>query len=148
MRSRAASSVLVLTVATACHAAAPREPTPVAPPTTAQLGPTGIRRTLVNRRPTADHAGWETCMYLIEFAPGATAPPHVHPAIGVGLVLDGRFESAFGDDPVVEIQAGQAFVDQAVTTHRVFRNPSPDRVLRFVVAYTLRAGEAPLSPVP
>jgi Cupin domain len=120
-----------------------------APPrSAAQLGPTGIRRTLVNRKPTADPAGWETCMYLIELSPGVAAPPHVRPAIGIGLVLDGRFESAFGDEPVVEVQAGQAFVDQAATTHRMFRNPSPDRVLRFVVSYTLRAGEPALAPAP
>jgi len=107
-------------------------------------GPGGIRRTLIGREPALGLPGWETRLYLIEYAPGAAAPLHAHPAVGVGLVLEGRFESAFADEPVVEVQAGQAFVDQAEVTHRVFRNPSADRVLRFVVAYTLRAGDEPL----
>ncbi len=108
----------------------------------------GIKRTLIGRKPAADLPGWETRLYLIEYPPGATAPVHTHPAIGVGFVIDGRFESAFGDEPVVEVQSGQGFVDQAEVPHRVFRNPSLDHGLRFVVAYTLRAGEEPLHVVP
>jgi quercetin dioxygenase-like cupin family protein len=108
----------------------------------------GIKRTLIDRKPAADLPGWETRLYLIEYPPGAAAPVHVHPAIGVGFVIDGRFESAFGDEPVVEVQSGHGFVDQAGVPHRVFRNPSVDHGLRFVVAYTLRAGEEPLHLVP
>lgn len=106
------------------------------------------KRTLIEQQPIADLPGWETRMYLIEYAPGEVAPVHTHPTVGVGLVLDGRFESAFGDEPVVEVRAGEGFVDQASVLHRVFRNPSADELLRFVVAYTLRAGEPPLQVVP
>jgi quercetin dioxygenase-like cupin family protein len=106
------------------------------------------KRTLIERRPIADLPGWETSMYLIEYPPGAVAPVHTHPTVGVGLVLEGRFESAFGDEAVVEVGAGQGFVDQANVPHRVFRNPSPDQPLRFVVAYTLRTGEPPLHVTP
>jgi quercetin dioxygenase-like cupin family protein len=84
--------------------------------------------------------GWETRLYLVEYGPGAVAPLHVHPAVGVGLVLDGGFESAFGDDPVVQVRAGQGFVDPAGVPHRVFRNASCDHELRFVIAYTIRTG--------
>ncbi|MEO7732114.1 MAG: cupin domain-containing protein [Kofleriaceae bacterium] len=103
---------------------------------------------MIGRKPAADLPGWETRLYLIEYPPGAAAPVHVHPAIGVGFVIDGRFESAFGDEPVVEVQRGQGFVDQADVPHRVFRNPSVDHGLRFVVAYTLRVGEEPLHLAP
>jgi quercetin dioxygenase-like cupin family protein len=103
----------------------------------------GIRRTLVDRRPATDLPGWETRLYLIEYPPGAAAPIHVHPAVGIGFVLEGRFESAFGEEPISQVQAGQGFVDQGGVTHRVFRNPSADHELRFVVAYTLRAGDEP-----
>jgi mannose-6-phosphate isomerase-like protein (cupin superfamily) len=68
----------------------------------------------------------------------------VHPAVGIGFVLEGRFESAFGDEPITPVRAGQGFVDQAGVTHRVFRNPSADHELRFVVAYTLQVGDEPL----
>lgn len=131
-----ASSALI-----ACHAAAPMSASPAA-------AGAGVKRTLIERRPIADLPGWETGLYLIEYPPGAVAPVHTHPAIGVGLVLEGRFESAFGDEPVVEVHAGQGFVDQANVPHRLFRNPSADQSLRFVVAYTLRTGEPPLQLVP
>ena len=105
-------------------------------------------RTQIERRPIADLPGWETSLYLIEYAPGEVAPVHTHATVGVGLVLEGRFESAFGDEPVVEVVAGQGFVDQANVSHRLFRNPSADQPLRFVVAYTLRAGDPPLHVTP
>jgi quercetin dioxygenase-like cupin family protein len=108
----------------------------------------GIRRTLIESRPSTDLPGWETRLYLIEYPPGTAAPVHVHPVVGVGLVLGGRFESAFGDEAVVTVPAGQGFVDPAGIPHRVFRNPSPDEELRFVVAYTIRAGQEPLHLVP
>lgn len=138
---------LVATIAlgalVACHPAKPAEPASVSAPKVGQAGASGIRRTLIDHRPAADLPGWETRLYLIEYAPGAAAPPHMHPAVGVGLVLDGRFESAFGNEPVVQVQAGQGFVDQSGVPHRVFKNPSPDHELRFVVAYTIRADEQP-----
>lgn len=102
-----------------------------------------IRRTLIERRPATGLSGWQTSLYLIEYPPGAVAPVHSHPAVGAGYVLQGRFESAFGDEPIVEVKAGQGFVDLAGVTHRVFRNPSRDEELRFVVAYTLRDGDEP-----
>src|SRR5882757_7030903 len=93
----------------ACHPTAQATPAPTAPsaqasgsaPNTAPPGAGGIRRTLIDHRPATGLPGWETQLYLIEFPPGVVAPPHTHPAVGVGLVLDGRFESAFGDEPVV-----------------------------------------------
>lgn len=124
----------------ACHADHPREPGNASGPGTTAGG---IRRRLIDRRPATDLPGWETRLYLVEYPPGAAAPVHVHPAVGVGYVLEGRFESAFDAEPVVEVRSGQGFVDQAGVTHRVFRNASPDQALRFVVAYTLRTGEEP-----
>ncbi|CAN5671581.1 hypothetical protein BH09MYX1_BH09MYX1_41230 [soil metagenome] len=132
--------VLGLTSTTACRGAKPIKTASAA----GTVAPREIRRTLVERRPATDLPGWETSLYLIEYPPGAIAPVHDHPVIGVGLVLEGRFESAFGDEPIVEVRAGEGFVDKAGITHRVFRNPSSDHVLRFVVAYTLRVGESPL----
>jgi quercetin dioxygenase-like cupin family protein len=96
---------------------------------------------LIDKRPATDLPGWETRLYLIEYEPRAVAPLHVHPAVGVGLVLDGSFESAFGDEPVVQVHAGQGFVDPAGVPHRLFRNLSSDHQLRFVIAYTIKTGE-------
>lgn len=76
----------------------------------------------------------------------SSAPLHVHPAAGVGFVLDGSFESAFGSEAISRVTAGHGFVDQTGVTHRVFRNPSATEPLRFVIAYTLPDGEPPFRP--
>src|ERR1041384_2570607 len=79
-----------------------------------------IRRTLVASHPATELPGWETQLYLIEYGPAASAPVHIHPVVGVGRVLEGSFVSAFGDEQLVEVHAGQGFVDQAAVPHRIF----------------------------
>jgi quercetin dioxygenase-like cupin family protein len=148
MSRRTCSAVIgaaALAALSACHDA--KSTNSATPSARAPLSG-AIRRTLVDRRPATDLPGWETRLYLIEYPPGAAAPVHVHPAVGVGFVLEGSFESAFGDEAVAAVRAGQGFVDQAAVPHRVFRNPSPEHDLRFLVAYTLRANEEPFHLVP
>ena len=127
----------------ACHPSSPAGSANTAVSTAGSAMKGGVRRTLIESRPATDLPGWETRLYLIEYAPGTAAPLHVHSGVGVGLVLSGRFESAFGDEPVVQVRAGEGFIERAAIAHRVFRNPSSDQELRFVVAFTLRSGEEP-----
>jgi quercetin dioxygenase-like cupin family protein len=103
-----------------------------------------IRRTVLAQEQATDLPGWETRLYLIEYPPGASAPPHVHPAVGVGYVLEGRFESAFEGESTTTVEQGQTFVDRSNVVHSLFRNPDPDRPLKFLIAYTIRRGEPPL----
>lgn len=115
-----------------------------------------IRRTLLTQQNVAGAPGLETQLWLIEYPPGATAPAHHHPVVGVGYVIEGEYESVFGDQPMTRVKAGESFVDQAQVEHRMFRNPSKDKPLRFVVAYTIPKGKQPVemselrtgSPVP
>ena len=109
--------------------------------------PAGIRRTIIGRTP-AHEPGWETRLYLIEYPPGAAAPPHVHPVVGVGWVVEGEFESVFGDDGVTRVSAGQSFTDLADVPHRLFRNTSGEHPLRFVIAYTIRNDDESFRPLP
>ncbi len=108
---------------------------------------TGIRRTLLGRAPSHE-PGWETRLYLIEYPPQTSAPLHVHPSVGVGWVIDGELDSAFGDEPVVRVHAGQGFIDSADRPHRLFRNPSLEHELRFVIAYTIRTIDEPFRLLP
>jgi quercetin dioxygenase-like cupin family protein len=120
----------------------------LAPAASAPAGTSvGIRRTIIGRTP-AHEAGWETRLYLIEYPPGAAAAPHTHPVVGVGWVVEGEFESAFGDGPVTKVGAGQSFTDLADVRHRLFRNTSADHPLRFVIAYTIRSGDENFRSVP
>lgn len=99
-----------------------------------------IHRQLLATRPADGAPGQETQLWLIEYPQGAEAPRHRHPVVGVGYVLEGAFESAFGDDPPVTVRAGESFVDRAHVEHRLFRNAKADSPLKFVVAYTIAKG--------
>ncbi|MEO8905711.1 MAG: cupin domain-containing protein, partial [Polyangiaceae bacterium] len=57
---------------------------------------TEVKRTLLVRRELADFPGLESRLYLIEFPPAAKSKDHLHTAQGIGYVIDGSFESAFG----------------------------------------------------
>lgn len=92
-----------------------------------------VKRSLLAQQEIADLPGMESRIYLMEFPPGAASKLHLHTAQGIGYVLEGSFESAFGDDPVVTKRAGDGFVDTPGKPHH-FRNPDPARPLRFVFA--------------
>lgn len=110
-------------------------------------GAGSVSRQLLLRQDVRDLPGWETRLYLVEYPPGIAAPPHIHPEVGVGYVLSGRFESAFeGESPTV-VEQGQSFIEKASAVHTLFRNPATDRPLRFLIAFTIRQGEEPLRPV-
>ena len=101
----------------------------------------GISRTLLDRSDLPELSGWETRMYLIEYAPGVAAPLHHHPVAGVGYVLSGRFESTFEGGETVEVHEGQSFRDLAKLSHVAFKNTDPSKPLRFVISYVVRKGE-------
>jgi len=109
-------------------------PVPPVPAPEPPSGPvTEVKRSLLAQQDIADLPGMESRIYLMEFPPGAASKLHLHTAQGIGYVLEGSFESAFGDDPVVTKRAGDGFVDTPGRPHH-FRNPDPVRPLRFVFA--------------
>ena len=140
------TAVLAGLCSPACRAARPPETAAGVSRGPGELHPGEIRRSLVAGQPATGLPGWETRLYLIEYGPGAAAPVHVHPAVGVGQVLEGSFESAFGDAQPVQVHAGEGFVDQPAVAHRVFRNLNSDRPLRFLVAYTIHPNEPTFYP--
>jgi quercetin dioxygenase-like cupin family protein len=127
-----------------CVSACYKAGQPGAPPASAIAAPekgqalSEIRRTLLVQKELVAQPGWESRLYLVEYPAGAQAPLHVHPVPCVGYVLEGRFESAFGQAPPTVTREGEAFVDLADEPHRLFRNPDPSRPLRFVIAGTFR----------
>lgn len=103
-----------------------------------------VRRTLVARQNVEGAPGWETQLWSIEYPPGAAAPTHRHPVVGIGLVIEGEYESVFDDESVTRGRAGESFLERPKAEHRMFRNPSKDKPLRFVVTYTIPIGKAPV----
>ncbi len=106
-----------------------------------------IQRTLLCASPVDGLPGWETRLYLIEYAPGADSSGHYHPAVGVGYMLSGTILSAFGNESAVAIHEGESFVDAAHKIHTVSRNASETEPLHFVIAYTVTQGE-PVTVLP
>lgn len=106
-----------------------------------------IKRSLLALQPIADLPGLESRLYLIEFPPGASAKLHLHGTQCIGYVLEGSFESSFGDAPAVIKHAGEAFVDLPHLPHH-FKNADSARPLRFVVAGTFHKDEALFQVVP
>ena len=107
---------------------------------------TEVKRTLLTQKELADSPGLESRIYLIEFPPGRESKLHLHTVVGVGYVLEGRFESAFGDGPTMTKHAGEGFVDLAGSIHH-FRNSDPMRQLRFIVTGTFHKDEPLFQPL-
>jgi quercetin dioxygenase-like cupin family protein len=105
-----------------------------------------ITRELLQTTPLADLPGWEVRLFLITYPPGADANNHSHPVVGVGFVLEGVMVSAFDDDPEETFVAGQSFVDRA-SYHRIARNGSDTKRMKFLIAYRDCQKFCVLSPV-
>jgi quercetin dioxygenase-like cupin family protein len=102
--------------------------------------PPEVKRTLLAQKDIPDLPGMESRIYVVEFPPGAASPLHTHPVQGVGYVLEGSFESAFGNDPPTVKRAGESFVDMPGRVHH-FRNSDSTRALRFILAGTFHKGD-------
>lgn len=87
-------------------------------------------------------------LYRISYAPGASAPAHDHPVVGLGYVLIGEFDSQFAGEAVTHVRAGESFIDAANKPHTLFRNPSADTPLVFLVSYAIPKGQAALRTLP
>jgi len=132
--------MVAMVLALACQACATTATVPATAAVSARSSspsPREVRRELLTRRELPELPGWESRMYLVEFPPGAQSPLHEHVVSCVGYVLEGSFESAFGDGPAKVTHAGESFVDLPHEPHR-FRNASANQPLRFVIAGTFR----------
>jgi quercetin dioxygenase-like cupin family protein len=133
-----------LLLASACASAAAR-PTAAAVPVTSPTAP--ITRTLLDHYDLPSTPGWESRLYLIEYAPGVVAPIHHHPVEGLGYVLSGSFESKFQGAAPVVVHAGQSFRERVTVPHLLFRNISDAEPLRFMLAFVVQK-DAPVLETP
>lgn len=89
----------------------------------------------------------EAVMFLISLPPGAAAPVHAHPGIGVGYVLEGVYESQYEGEPLKRFTAGEAIYDLAQTPHLVARNGSRTEPLRFIMTFIVNKGSPTILPL-
>lgn len=82
----------------------------------------------------------EMRVLLVTYPPGAAAPVHHHPVVGINYILEGTAETAFDNDPPRTYKAGESFQDLAIRPHTIFRNASRTEPLRFLIFYTIPRG--------
>jgi quercetin dioxygenase-like cupin family protein len=109
-------------------------------------GPTASRVELM-RTPIPGAGDQEAVLFLITLPPGAAAPVHAHPGIGIGYVLDGLYESQYEGEELRSFQAGDAIYDLAYTPHLIARNGSSTRPLRFLMTFVVPKGSATILPL-
>jgi quercetin dioxygenase-like cupin family protein len=102
-------------------------------PSAAQAQAAGQRTTDVVMQAMPD-LGREMRIRLTERDPGNGSAPHRHPGHHTfGYVLEGTYEVKIGDGPLRQLKAGEAFYEPPGALHAVSRNPSPDKMLRYLV---------------
>jgi quercetin dioxygenase-like cupin family protein len=108
---------------------------------------TTATRVEMMRREIPGADGREAVMFLITLPPGAAAPVHAHPGIGVGYVLEGSYESQYEGETLQRFEAGDAIYDLAHTPHLIARNASDTLPLRFIMTFIVAKGDPTILPI-
>ena len=102
-------------------------------PATAQAQATGQRSKEVMTQVLSDFAR-EMRISVTERDPGNASSPHRHPGHHTfGYVLEGTYEVKIDDGPVRQLQSGDSFYEPPGSLHAVSRNPSSDKVVKYLV---------------
>lgn len=107
----------------------------------------GITRRVIEQHPI-EGSDKVLEMILVEFPPGAQAPPHVHPATGLNYILSGEVDSQYEGEAVKHYKAGDTYQDPPNRRHLLFRNTSATEPLRFLIAVELERGQPFSQPLP
>lgn len=99
------------------------------------------------RRQIPEGNNHEAVMFLISLPPGAVAPLHTHPGIGIGYVLEGVYESQYQGEMLQRFTAGDSIYDLAQTPHLIARNGSRTEPLRFIMTFIVPKGEPTILPL-
>lgn len=74
-------------------------------------------------------------MVTVEYAPGATTPPHTHPADTFVYVLEGAIEMQVGGGELKVLRKGETFYEKPTDQHLVSRNASKTERAKFLVMF-------------
>jgi quercetin dioxygenase-like cupin family protein len=79
---------------------------------------------------------------LVEYASGASSPPHHHTTRGsvVAYVLEGRVRSRVNDGPVTVYQAGESWLEPPGAAHSVSANASATEPARLLAVFVAEDG--------
>ena len=100
---------------------------------TAQAQAAGQRSKEVMTQVLSDLAR-EMRISVTERDPGNGSAPHRHPGHHTfGYVLEGTYEVKIDDGPVRQLKPGESFYEPPGSLHAVSRNPSSDKVVKYLV---------------
>jgi quercetin dioxygenase-like cupin family protein len=103
-----------------------------------------IRQIMTHPLPGAEkHLG---VVVTVDYPPGTSTPPHLHPGPVFGYVLEGTIEIGVDPIPPITYSAGDMWYEPARHTHRTARNPSPTAPARILAFLILDHGEPLLEP--
>ena len=117
-------------------------------PAAAQAQASGQRTTDIITQAMPELAR-EMRIRLTERDPGNGSPPHRHPGQETfGYVLEGTYEVKIDDGPVRQLKAGDSFYEHPGALHAVSRNPSPDKVLKYLIIQVVDPSKPTIVPEP
>ena len=103
-------------------------------------------------KPLANRAAAVAGLLTVEYAPGASTPPHSHPADTFVYVLEGAIEMQVAGGQLTVLKKGETFYELPTDKHTVSRNASKTERAKFLVMFVkeksaeLVAPEPPVSP--
>ncbi|MFC0402149.1 cupin domain-containing protein [Paraburkholderia rhizosphaerae] len=94
--------------------------------------------------PTFNHAipnipGKSLIAVVVDYAPGGTSPSHVHAksAFIYAYVVSGAVESQVNDGPARVYHAGESFLEEPGSVHRVSRNASKTKPAKLLAVFVV-----------
>lgn len=84
---------------------------------------------------------------MVEYAPGATSPAHMHPssAFIYATVLEGAIRSQVNDGPVMTYRVGESFSEFPGDRHSVSENASTTEPARLLAVFVVDTSETVLT---
>jgi quercetin dioxygenase-like cupin family protein len=98
-------------------------------------------------RPLPDLHGKEVTMLTVEYAPGASSPPHRHDANTFVYVLEGSVVMQVAGGKDVILKPGDTFYESPNDIHSVSRNASTTERAKFLVFFVKNVGEPVSTPI-
>jgi len=119
----------------------------IAAATPAFADETGQTVTPTFQQPITNIPGKSLIAVVVDYAPGAASPPHVHAksAFIFGYVLFGEIESQVNDGPTRVYCTGESFYETPGSRHPVSRNASKTTPAKLLAVFVVDTGETNLT---
>lgn len=102
--------------------------------------------------PNFDHTipnipGKSLTAVVVDYAPGGASPPYKHAksAFIYAYVVSGAIESQVNDGPKRVYHAGESFVEEPGSIHRVSRNASETQPAKLLAVFVVDTDDQPLT---